>query len=257
VQSSLTLSAVHHHHHTGHIILKRQEGDFRAAFCLLRGDLPFLEDRLRVLHPTEKAHYESLKFGRRKQSYLLGRIAAKTAVSTLLQINDPASFYIGFGVFNFPVVKGLRGNTQVSISHCDDTGIALAFPEEHPMGLDIEEISDRRLDAIESQLSGEEKKLLQDCGVSPATGFTLAWTIKEALSKVLKTGLTVDFKILEINSIKSSGAAYTSTFRYYDQYKAISCHSGDYACSVILPRKTTADLDPFFACFAKTVSAAS
>lgn len=254
LQSALPLSLVHHHHHTGQIILKRQEGDFRAAFCLIRGDLPFLENHLAVLHSTESAHYESLKFERRKQSYLLGRIAAKTAVSALLEINNPASFNIGFGIFHFPVVKGLNENTQVSISHCDDIGIALAFPEEHPLGLDIEKINDQRLEAIKSQLSDEEKALLEGCPVPAITGFTLAWTIKEALSKVLRTGLTADFKILEINSIKSSVQEYTSTFRYYDQYKAISQHSNDYACSIILPRKTSADLAPFFDCFSKTVS---
>lgn len=245
---------VHHHHYTGQIILKREEGDYRAAFCLVRGDLPFLEDHLPVLHPTERAHYESLKFERRKQSYLLGRVAAKTAVSALLEVNNPASFSIGFGIFHFPVVKGLNENIQVSISHCDDIGIALAFPEEHPLGLDIEKINDQRLEAIKSQLSNEEKVLLEGCVVPPATGFTLAWTIKEALSKVLKTGLTADFKILEIRSMENSGQAYTSTFRYYDQYKGVSCHSNDYACSIILPRKTSADLAPFFACFSKAVS---
>lgn len=245
---------MHHHHHTGQILLKRREGDFRAAFCLIRGDLPFLEHHLPVLHSTEKAHYESLKFERRKQSYLLGRIAAKTAVSALLEISNPASFSIGFGIFHFPVVKGLNENTQVSISHCDDIGIALAFPEEHPLGLDIEKINDQRLEAIKSQLADEEKLLLEGYALPPITGFTLAWTIKEALSKVLRTGLTADFKILEISSIKGSAQEYTSTFRYYDQYKALSWHSDDYACSVILPRKTSTDLAPFFDCFLKAVS---
>lgn len=245
---------MHHHHHTGQITLKRKEQDFRAAFCLVRGDLPSLEDHLPVLHPTERAYYESLKFGRRKQSYLLGRIAAKTAVSVLLDASDPASFHIGFGIFHFPVVKGLSENVQVSISHCNDIGIALAFPEEHPLGLDIERISGQRLEVMKSQISPAESILLESCNVSPATGFALAWTVKEALSKVLKTGLTADLGLLEVDSMKSSGPAYESTFRHYNQYKAVSCHSGDYACSIVLPRKTTADLAPFLDCFSKSLS---
>ncbi len=234
--------------------MKRREGDYSAAFCLLRQDLLSLEQHFALLHPAERAFYENLKIPRRKQSYLLGRIAAKTAVSTLLEGNDPTSFHIGSGIFDFPVIKGLNASIQVSISHCNDIGVALAFPEEHPLGVDIEKIDEQRLQIMKGQLTGEETALLEDCQIASPTGFTLAWTIKEAFSKVLKTGLTADFNVLQINSIERTGQAYTSTFRYFDQCKAVSIHSGNYACTIILPKKTTADLEPFFAAFSKLVS---
>jgi len=176
------------------------------------------------------------------------------AVSTLLEANDLPPFYIGAGIFQFPVVKGLKDNIQVSISHCDDIGIALAFPEEHPLGLDIEKISNQRIDVMKSHVSAKEIELLQACGLSSAPGLALAWTAKEALSKVLRTGLTADFAMLEISTMNSSGAAYTSTFRHCAQYQALSYYSGDYACSIVLPGKTTANLEPLFDCFKAVVS---
>jgi 4'-phosphopantetheinyl transferase len=233
----------------GNIILNRQEKIFNASFCIIRANLPSLIENLSMLHPAEKEYYHRLKFDRRKQSYLLGRLAAKKAVSTLAGIKNADSFHIDFGVFEFPVVKKINQNIQASISHCDNIGIALAFPEEHPMGLDVERINVQKADVMKSQANPAETTLLEKSEIPPIIGHTLAWTAKEGLSKIIRTGLTMDFQMAEIKSIEQDGPLYTTTFRHFNQYKAISCHSGDYICSVVLPGRTNAGLDSLWAHF--------
>lgn len=234
----------------GHLVLKREHESFDACFCIIRDTLPQLARRLALLHPVEQAYYNGLKFDKRKLSYLLGRQAAKTAVALLAGVEDLSSFYIGAGVFQFPVVKELPlRNIQVSISHCEQTGIALAFPEEHPLGIDIEKIEDDKAAIIKDYLSAREYELAMLCGLPAASGCFMMWTIKEALTKILRTGLTTDLHMIELASLERTGTTYTSTFRHFTQYKALSCQHGDYICSLVLPARTTPEMDTFWHSF--------
>ncbi len=239
----------------GQILLKRKTNHYIAGFCVLHKELAELEQEVDILHPEEYTYYRSLRFDRRKESYLLGRIAAKKAISQLLDKKSLiTSISIQFGVFQFPVVKYVQHqNIQVSISHCDHYGIALAFPEEHPLGIDIEKINEDKLQTLKSSICAHELDKITANSLSELIGSTLIWTIKESLSKVLKTGLTVDFKILEIESLQEVGTAYESTFVYFPQYKAVSKKVGNYICSVVLPKNTTSSLEAIWNALAATL----
>lgn len=234
----------------GKITLERPFKSFVAGFCILKAELPDLIKQCALLHDDELEYYKNLIFDRRKASYLLGRIAAKKAIGELIGEEHIHSVFIDMGIFQFPVVKMIAGlNIQVSISHCDDIGVALAFPEEHPLGIDIEKIDLGRLDAMKSMISNDELILLSGCDLSLPTGCTIIWSVKESLSKILRTGFTMDSKLMEIQSIEKSGMQYNCTFRNFSQYKAISGQSGNYVYSIVLPKNTTAGLVDFLESF--------
>ncbi|GAA3512795.1 hypothetical protein GCM10022393_28240 [Aquimarina addita] len=232
----------------GHILLKRSLNNFKAGFCILNAKFIDPNKENLIFHREEKMFYQNLKFDKRKESYLIGRIAAKKAVLEILLTDECIkSFSVEFGIFKFPVVKYLRNqNIQVSISHRNNFGIALAFPEEHPMGLDIEKIDENRINSIENMMRNKEFSLINSCSLSKKVGVTILWTLKESLSKLLKTGLMLDFKILEIESICNAGDMYLSTFRYFYQYKAYSKKIDDYIISIVLPKNTHCDLSDFW-----------
>lgn len=219
---------------------------------MLKEKLPELKKNIVLLHPDEKGYYDTLKFDNRKSSYLLGRIASKAAISELIEEEEGMkSISIGFGVFNFPVVQRSVGrNIQVCISHCDNFGVALAFPEEHPLGVDIEKPDPHKIDTMKSVVCAEELELISNCNLPMSIGCTLIWTVKESLSKIFRTGLTMDVKISEIKSLNKTDSVYISTFRHFAQYKAISRCGGDYICSIVLPKNTTPALDQFWNSFA-------
>ena len=236
------------------IKLIRKEKNYIASFSILKSNLNDLISEIELLHNNEKKIFNSFIFDKRKHSYLLGRISAKKAIKQLVSEEIISSFHIDSGIFSFPVVKSLKNhNINVSITHCDDIGISIAFPEEHPMGIDLERIDESRIESIRIYITQEESDLLNENKISEKIGYTLIWTIKEALSKILKTGLTLNFETLQINTIKESNSIFVSTFKNLIQYKAISYHFGNYMCSILIPNSTEADLTDFWSNFESTL----
>lgn len=233
----------------GVLILRRETKNYNASFCILNSTLDELEENFELLHPEEKIYYRNLIHSKRKLSYLLGRVGAKKAVAELIGENREP-LLIDFGIFEFPVVKSaVNHNIQLSISHCGNIGIVLAFPEEHPLGIDIEQIQKRNTGTIHSQLTNSELSLLSEVEQHSSIVDMIFWTAKEAISKIFKTGLTAEFKIFEINSVKREGSIYLSTFTNFIQYKAVTFHSGDYICSIVMPKNSLVDLEKFSTSF--------
>jgi 4'-phosphopantetheinyl transferase len=244
--------------HRGKIELNRERETYYAGFCILQADLQDLTAKLNLLHDEESAYLGTLKVDKRRHSYLLGRIAGKKAIGALSAYEDLEKIAITSGIFQFPIVKySVTRNLQVCITHCDSLGIALAYPEMHPLGIDIERIDKANLDAIKEQFTADELMLMQAIQLPEATSATMIWTMKEGLSKILKTGLTMDMKVLELQSLVKEGLSlYISEFKHLIQYKAITCVSVPFVCSIIIPRKTAVDLNEFWQRFQETTAAA-
>ena len=230
----------------GVITLHRDKRNFVAGFSMLKEELSSLVEKKTLLHPLEYTFFETLNYERRQLSFLLGRLTAKEAIAQLIDPGDIRSILIDFGVFQFPVVRNcIPGNIQVCISHCDNIGIALAFPEEHPIGMVLEKIDPERINAIRKYVSVRELELISGCGLTISTGCTALWTMKESLSKIFRTGLTMDFSILEIQSLEAVNGIYSAIFRSVSQYKAISFHIRNHICSLVIPKNTAAKVDDF------------
>jgi 4'-phosphopantetheinyl transferase len=229
------------------LILTRPENRYKAGLCLCF--LPLFshyQDTVQYLHPEELSYYQSLKFERRIRSFLLGRYAAKKAAAALTKMERLEEILVQPGVFTQPVITlHAHPNIQTTITHCEDLGGAIAFPEVHPLGIDIERTGTNSVEALESQMTEAEKVLIRKCSESYEVMLTLLWTAKEALSKILKTGLMTSFKILEINQIELKDGYWLSYYKSFGQYKVISFKLGRYICSITFPLKTelTINLD--------------
>jgi len=225
---------------TSSLPLTRKNSVHRFGISLVNEPLKALELHIAALHPKELELYSSFKHERRKLSYLLGRLSAKNAICALTDFNEFNSVFIDVGVFEFPMVNCLSiQNVQLSISHCNTIGLSIAFPESHPMGIDFEEINTNHVDVLKDQMTLDEIQLVKNVFPEEAKGCTLIWTAKEALSKIFKTGLMMDFKVLELDHIEKKGPIWESTFKHCGQYKAISYFSGIYVCSLVLPKYST------------------
>jgi phosphopantetheinyl transferase len=231
------------------ILLRRREAVHYAGICFLKCNLPKLLKIKDVLHQLELEYINRIKNDKRKHSYIIGRVSAKKAIS-FLTAQPSNSILIDKGVFGFPVVNYiLNHNIQVSISHCDEIGVALAFPEKHPMSIDIERISQSNCVAIREQLTINEIKILSTYGLTNEMGFTLLWTIKESVSKILRTGLMIDFNLLEISSLDKDGKMFISEFRNFIQFKSISLIDEPYITSLTVPKMTEISQFPHINCF--------
>lgn len=235
--------------YTGTIALERDNGkkSYEAGYSIFKLPADPLDHFLCWLHEDERDYYQSLEFEKRKISYLLGRISGKQAIHEIAPTDKPSNIAIIPGVFNYPVVKFIsNANIQVSISHCEYIGISLAFPEEHPLAVDIERIQDDNSSIIKESTAENEFGLTSKCYIDDATKFTMLWSIKESVSKIIRTGLTTDFKLFEIDSFQQHGEEFSCTFKNFMQYRAVAKKIGDYVCSVVMPEKTTCKLEEFW-----------
>lgn len=227
------------------IRLNRKNSRHTAAFSMMRASLLVLENGLDTLHPTEIAKSQTHKYEAGKKAYLLGRLAGRSALSLMMPQENLSTVFIGSGVFSFPIIEGASGGLSISITHCDDLGMALVYPQAHPLAIDLERIDAKRKNTFAEYVNTEEQLLIRKAGLPKTVGDVMAWTVKESLSKVLRTGMTLDFKLIQLASILRKENHYESTFTDFGQYKAISYPIGEYVCSIVMPKFTTPDLKEF------------
>ncbi len=196
------------------------------------------------LSTEEELYFRKLKYEKRQYSYLLGRYCAKKALSMWPFHQNPKTCTISSGIFSQPILTtpDVR-NIQTCITHSSFLGGAIAFPEQHPMGLDLEPINPDKEEILNSQMTTHEVEKFSELPLVSIDRMTLLWVMKEALSKVLRTGLTIPFELLEIESITIDGDYIYSTYKNFPQYQACSFQIRDHFCALAYPRKTTLMFD--------------
>src|SRR5689334_16303053 len=83
---------------------------------------------------AEIAYLETLRFPLRRNSFLLGRYAAKAALSHCLGEPDGSRIEIVKGVFDQPIViSSSRTSAELSLSHSAGAAVAIACHAGHPI----------------------------------------------------------------------------------------------------------------------------
>lgn len=221
---------------TTHLVFKEEEErNFLSTCCLCYSNSydDYLQTKV-FLHPKEIAYLDKLTFKNRIKSYLAGRYAGKNAVSLLSGEERLSSIEIEPGIFHQPIVHGLE--TQVTISHCDDLGMALAYGDVCPLGVDIERIQTDKEVVLAGQMTDEEHMVMKSLPFSSVHSLTLFWSVKESLSKVLKTGFTSPIDIFSIRTVEVAQPVITSYFNYFPQFCTTSFFFSSYVCSITHPK---------------------
>ncbi|MBV8275928.1 MAG: 4'-phosphopantetheinyl transferase superfamily protein [Verrucomicrobia bacterium] len=193
----------------------------------------------------ELAYWDRLVFPGRRLSYLLGRDAAKQAVAAFSGIADPRTFEVAAGVFHQPVVRGASFlPIGVSIAHCDAVACAVAFPDEHPMAIDVEPVNDHRAAVMERELTSREIRALEAIGCGAIVARVVGWTAKEALSKALRCGLTCPCSLLAVARVVAAEGRVAGEFENFGQYRFESWIRQGLVLTLVLPRRTRLVVQP-------------
>jgi 4'-phosphopantetheinyl transferase len=211
----------------------------KNILCLINSDFDDLfANKELFLHQQELALFNTIVHKKRQYSYLHGRYCAKLAITNLVADLQLSEIYLAQGVFGFPYIAQPNYlNLQVSISHSLNDAAAILFSQFNPMAIDIEQIYNNRHLAIQSQLKKRELYLIKRRLLSNPQGLIILWTAKEALAKTLKCGMTIDFKLLEIQSvILQADGKYMVTFTKFSQYKALVWQVRTFMCALIIPK---------------------
>ena len=175
--------------------------------------LPF-ETVEKWLSARECGHYRSFRSEKRTHQYAMGRIAAKNAIMELLGLKYPKEIDISNVEAGYPIVK----NAKISITHSNNCAAAIAFLSESSFGIDIEQINATKMQAL-SYISLENEPIEQK-----PEQLTIAWCMKESLSKALLCGFREAFETFRIKSLQvaDDGNTYQAEYEHYPQYKGIA-----------------------------------
>jgi phosphopantetheinyl transferase len=225
--------------------LARPEGSHRATLCLARMPQEAILSRQLTdpfLHPAESACLDRMTTSLRRQSYLIGRYCAKEALTRQLGGEQAQRILIRAGVFGQPLVSApANDGTGVSISHSADYGCALAFDPAQPMGIDLEAAGTRHERALRGQLTEAEAYRVATVWRHD-NACVLLWTVKEAVGKAMRTGLTVPTWLYEVSAIQRVGLFLVATFQHLLQYKVLSFQWEGVFVSIALPARTTLEM---------------
>ena len=184
--------------------------------------------------------FASRQFAAKRESFLLGRLAAKRALGALLKEPDLRRIEIGSGIYGQPLVQHPRaGSVEVTVSHSHGLALALAFPAEYPMGIDLETVSAISAPAILGELEASPAELawLATGGVDEAAACAVLWTAREALGKTFRIGLNSPLGILSLGDIRADGeGAWTGRYLNFPQCQCLSQLGDGRVLSLALPR---------------------
>lgn len=225
------------------LISKRDTAIAYFSSVALKNYESILADANDFLHPTEIKYYLSLNYLKRQKSYMLGRYVCKQVLSHYLKHDNLKEIEIVSGIFGQPVVRSLSNKIPgISLSHNDTHAIAVAFPEIFPISIDIETIDRGKIQIMQNIFTEKEIEFIKVSLIPDEILSTLFWTAKEALSKVIKCGLMVPLKVLEIDTdylntrINCQNTYMNLTFINFPFYTTYSWIINDQVVSFVLPK---------------------
>lgn len=179
-----------------------------GGWAFVREEWPDLATRELIMRNylagAERDAYES-RPPRGRRQWLLGRIAAKDAVRQFLWARgEREMFPAELRIFNDeggrPHVTGAYGRElpplTISVAHRAEAGVAIARPG--PCGIDVEEVGARRESTVDAALGTGELALFASLPGDPERWFARFWTAKEAVAKLLGTGLRGEPRDFEV-----------------------------------------------------------
>jgi len=192
------------------------------------------------LSESEKERLGSFQFAAKKQEFLLGRSAAKRALGALLEEPDLRQIEIRSGIYGQPLVHHPRiSSAEVTVSHSHGLAIALAYPAEYPMGIDLETISTVSAETIIGELEASPQELtwLATGGVDAATACCVLWTAREALGKALRIGLNSPLGVLSLSEIRAvAEGTWVGRYLNFSQCQCLSQAKGGRVLSLAMPK---------------------
>ena len=151
-------------------------------------DLTSLPPAQEVLGEKELGFYNNLKIQKRKTEWLGGRLALKKLLAAHTQYTFKEMEILTPGGVGKPTVYagGKELKIPFSLTHSNGYAVAAIAPKDKYIGIDLEKIS-ARIGAWKTDFFHPSELTREDDGF-----LTALWTQKEAVVKLLGSGLTVN-----------------------------------------------------------------
>lgn len=189
------------------------------------------------LDEQDRKYIEVIRRKELRQDVALGRFAAKEAVAELICVSRE-EVKVRKGIFNQPIVSHstMKENVQISVSHGRGHAVAIAYPEELIMGIDMElRLGEDKAEAL--KLSLYEEALIDELKIDK----TFIWVIREALIKCLKISVFFPPDMMEVYEIKKKENICLGSFRVFRQYRFYAYRLKERFIAIVYPERTKID----------------
>ena len=159
--------------------------------------LSAVEEHLFSQHEAERAARMGL---RRRREFTAARVALKR-LSRQLNLVEKSTSDRAIETLGPDDVRPCLGDSEIycSVSHCGRLVVAVAH--RHPIGVDLEMISEKVMRTKHLFMSPRERDLISVSSLGPERAATRAWTIKEAAAKALGLHLFQALREVEVVSV--------------------------------------------------------
>lgn len=202
------------------------------VFSIFGGEVT--QSMFRMISQQEQAYLSRL-CEKKQLEFVRGRCAAKTAIAEL-ESDNVAEVSILRGQRGEPIVSG--SDCCVSISHSKNTAVALAFRSDANFGVDIEHVNAKFVKSLRRMTNAIVEHVPDN-----VRELTIAWTLKESLSKCLKTGLTIAFENLAFSEFHKSGEIYTCCFSKYPLFLGKAILKNDVVLAIVGEKSVVSEID--------------
>ena len=163
-----------------------------------------ITEALQLLSPEERMRYAGFRSSRRKEAFLLGRLALRHVLGRIYR-KAPEEVEVRVDALGRPCVS--RG--YVSLSHSGNQAWAVWAP--FPVGIDIEEIRNCAPELSRYFLRVEELGYLQASDGSMEETLIWLWTLKEAVLKARGSGLRYSPRKIHLHLSGKEGGVSLAT----------------------------------------------
>ena len=160
------------------------------------------------LHDRERERLAAMCFTKRRNEYLVRRLAAKAAVASALGLPEDVVALGRIGVLNHPtgapyvVVDGKAPGLEVSLTDRAGWAVCLVGRDLGALGVDLEIVEPRSRGFVTDFLTEAEQATVAACAAAGPDGHdaaaNLIWSAKESALKVLRVGLRADTRTVEV-----------------------------------------------------------
>lgn len=172
-----------------------------------------LEAALKDISEQRREQALKFKFEQGQRLCVLAYQLLKQALRDAYGIIDNPIFE--YNEHGKPFIVG-HPDIHFNLSHCKEAAICVV--NDHPIGVDVESIREYKESLVNYTMNDEEISQINSSD-SPAAAFIRLWTMKEATTKLIGTGISDDLKSV----IDATRYKYTTVERR--QYIYTVCES--------------------------------
>lgn len=187
------------------------------------------QGQFECLSRVEKELYNEIRNEKRKGEWLAGRAAAKKAIRKHFKITETETIEVLRKPSGAPYSPQV--NCGISITHSGDTAIAVAGTLT--LGIDLEQIETRPDSFVKTFFSDAEQSYLESISNDRDRHITQFWTVKEAVSKVVKRGGSLNFKHIDstINPVSLEGTTKVPHYSAWNENVVVTIALQEEVCN--------------------------